>query len=90
MDEILKYCGVLFICVVGLSLLALLYFVADELIRTARYNYRIKHRFDKPPLAKCYCIDCRYRAELGRCKRDNLNHKADNWFCADAEKKPCE
>ena len=21
-------------------------------------SWRIKHRFDKPPTAKCYCIDC--------------------------------
>ncbi len=27
---------------------------------TKRYEYKITHRFDNPPLAKCYCIDCRY------------------------------
>ena len=25
-----------------------------------RYEYEINHRFDDPPLAKCYCIDCEY------------------------------
>lgn len=25
-----------------------------------RYEYIINHRFDNPPLAKCYCIDCKY------------------------------
>lgn len=25
-----------------------------------RYEYKIAHRFDNPPLAKCYCIDCKY------------------------------
>ena len=25
-----------------------------------RYEYKINHRFDDPPLAKCYCIDCKY------------------------------
>lgn len=27
---------------------------------TKRYEYKIAHRFDNPPLAKCYCIDCKY------------------------------
>lgn len=27
---------------------------------TKRYEYKIAHRFDNPPLAKCYCIDCLY------------------------------
>lgn len=27
---------------------------------TKRYEYIINHRFDNPPLAKCYCIDCKY------------------------------
>lgn len=27
---------------------------------TKRYEYEINHRFDNPPLAKCYCIDCKY------------------------------
>lgn len=25
-----------------------------------QYEYIINHRFDNPPLAKCYCIDCKY------------------------------
>lgn len=25
-----------------------------------RCEYIIAHRFDDPPLAKCYCIDCQY------------------------------
>lgn len=28
-------------------------------------KYMIKHRFDKPPVAKCYCIDCRYGEHFG-------------------------
>ncbi len=23
-------------------------------------EWQIKHRFDKPPIAKCYCIDCEF------------------------------
>lgn len=25
-----------------------------------KYEYVLAHRFDDPPLAKCYCIDCEY------------------------------
>ena len=25
-----------------------------------KYEYMLAHRFDGPPLAKCYCIDCEY------------------------------
>lgn len=56
-----------------------------ELIDKLKCNYRVKHRFDKPPTAKCYCIDCKYHSEVvGRCCRFNMN-TADNWFCWDAE-----
>lgn len=48
------------------------------------YRHKRKHRFDKPPLAKCYCIDCENWHKdnekcwvLGRCT-------GDNWFCQDA------
>ena len=62
-----------------------------ELIDNLKFNYRIKHRFDKPPTAKCYCIDCKYHdKETGRCWRFGETTKeyrctADNWFCWEAE-----
>lgn len=37
--------------------------IRDSIIEyrdTKRYEYKIAHRFDNPPLAKCYCIDCQY------------------------------
>jgi len=58
----------------------------EKWIGRLRYNYRIKHRFDKPPTAKCYCADCRLHDNASKkcCKFDGW-YTADNWFCWDAE-----
>lgn len=47
--------------------LALIWFVVlwiyDSIVayrNNKRYEYILAHRFDAPPLAKCYCIDCVY------------------------------
>ena len=57
-------------------------------VETLKQKYKIKHRFDKPPTAKCYCIDCRlHDNNTGRCHRFERFHSADNWFCFDAEPK---
>lgn len=68
-------------------------FIKDG-IRTLKHRYRYKHRFDKPPTAKCYCIDCKWHDnESGRCYRfhENTNRRtADNWFCYSAEPKEKE
>lgn len=41
---------------------------------------KIKHRFDKPPTAECYCIDCIHREKDGLC-RDRDQYMADERFC---------
>ena len=54
----------------------------DILIYEKKREYQYKHRFDKPPKAKCYCIDCvSYRN--GFCYLHKF-HIADNWFCRNA------
>ena len=53
-----------------------------------KYEHKRKHRFDKPPLAKCYCKDCTsYGTGLykGQCFRLGNRYFDDNWFCGDAE-----
>ena len=55
-----------------------------EMLRKRRKEYEYKHRFDKPPAAECYCVDCWYRDnENSKCRRYQL-HVADDWFCKDA------
>lgn len=57
-----------------------------EFINSVKLKHKQKHRFDKPPTAKCYCIDCIYHDnETGRCCKFKTWHTADNWFCWNAE-----
>ena len=52
-------------------------------------QYRIKHRFNTPPTAKCYCRDCKFwNPENGACHVSHTAkgyYMADNWFCYSAE-----
>lgn len=64
---------------------ALLVAYIRELIDAMKWNWKYKHRFDKSPTAKCYCIDCKYYnkkvewcSSFGRCVGDSC-------FCWDAE-----
>lgn len=67
-----------------------------EKFKSIKNMYVYKHRFNKPPIAKCYCIDCEHYGannKLFTANRDEcLAHKgwnvADNWFCWNAE--PCK
>ena len=74
---------VLVICVVALWIDNLKSFIDAK-----KYERKRKHRFDKPPTAPCYCIDCVYREYNGLCSKGTINHSCDAWFCADG--KPCK
>ena len=61
--------------------------ITDYLIRQKSKRI-IKHRFDKPPIAKCYCIDCKHHdMQTDLCHRDGRRHTANTEFCSDAEPK---
>ena len=88
--EILALIGaVASIVVIGCMLVFALMYLS-EFIDKAKHKYRYKHRFDKPPTAKCYCIDCKYHDnKSGRCSGlgefiSGYKYTADNWFCYDA------
>lgn len=52
--------------------------LADDIKRA----YHQKHRFDKPPLAKCYCVDCEsYNPATGSCSCHTGWYVYDAWFC---------
>ena len=66
--------------------------LATDTLRTLKWRYKYKHRFDKPPTAQCYCKDCQYyvvydeyRARCGRGHIDEYWNIADSWFCWQAE-----
>lgn len=55
------------ISIAGCIVLVLVFmaYATDEKYCNWKYNYRWKHRFDKPPKAKCYCKDCiRYEPSI--------------------------
>lgn len=56
----------------------------EDTFHTVKRWYRYKHRFSKPPTAKCYCIDCvYYRSFDGYCHRTDF-HYPDDGFCSSA------
>ena len=68
-------------CMLAFAWMYLLGFI-DEV----KHKYRYKHRFDKPPTAKCYCIDCKYHDNKnGLCSILNYSYTADSWFCYNAD-----
>ena len=59
-----------------------------NIINRYKIKYQRKHRFDKPPNAKCYCIDCKYRTKYKECHvLGGCLKVADDWFCWKAEPK---
>ena len=72
--------------VVCFVMIAAIFHGIKELIDVSKRRYIIKHRFDKPPTAACYCRDCkRHDDESHRCYKFDGWYTADNWFCWDAE-----
>lgn len=62
-----------------------------DAIRSLRWLYKYKHRFDKQPTAACYCKDCVHH---GKKNKDGANPccipgvsrwTPDNGFCYEAE-----
>lgn len=85
--DLLQLVGfVTFIFVVGVMLISLEEFISSK-IEDFKWKYKYKHRFDNPPTAKCYCIDCcHYEINSKRCLRyyDLGLYKSDNSFCSEA------
>lgn len=91
MKEFLMIMGVIALFVLAALAVIFLKDGIGTLIDNLKLKYRQKHRFDKAPTAKCYCVDCVYHDnETGRCWRLKKWHTADNWFCWDAEPRKTE
>ena len=92
MTNIFTAIGVATVGVFGVVILLLIVdFISNE-IHEAIWVYKYKHRFDKPPTAACYCIDCKFHGDdvdLTRCtnRKDVILQTADEWFCQAAEPK---
>ena len=76
----------------ALTVSVILYSMIRDAIEAIRYRIAQKkwedaytHRFDKPPVAKCYCNDCMHFLRFAKgCALDN-RHVHDNDFCSMAK-----
>lgn len=86
LKNVLMLIGLLSIIAIILVGVAILVDAIKERIRNLKMKHIIKHRFDKPPTAKCYCKDCKHWIEDGACCTIFKGWRtADNWFCWKAE-----
>lgn len=87
MIETLAVIGFVALLFVIFSVATVAFYEIKECVEYMKWRHKYKHRFDKPPMAACYCKDCvRWNSETGECSdRCNSRHMADNWFCCFAE-----
>lgn len=87
--EFCAFVGAVTMTIIILSIIAVAIQSVKDKIEDLKYEYRYKHRFDKPPTAKCYCVDCKYyNIETHQCygfHEDSNRLVADNMFCYRAE-----
>lgn len=93
-DELMTVCSWIGIFVIGgLVVMAVCcaFNALRDIVRGWRWTYKYKHRFDKPPTAKCYCKDCVYHiakdsSGMGPCGWPGVSRwTPDNGFCYEAE-----
>lgn len=68
---------IVIICIMLIMIPIIVCDIKDLIVKTYRACKRkseIKHRFDKPPVAKCYCIDCKYGAYFGNISEMDDKH----------------
>ena len=70
-----------------IALMFLYYGITElkELIIRAHWKYEYKHRFDKPPTAKCYCNDCELHNKNNKCNLPGSDrYTPPTGFCYEA------
>lgn len=78
---------------VGVILGLIIVTIWDRILKLI-HIYKRKHRFDKPPTAKCYCKDCAYHGILMpngcECPGRKNYYSPDDGFCHEAKPKERE
>lgn len=87
MKEFLSLVGECTIIGLAMGLLFLGCQGIKEGVKWLKYHYKVKHRYDKPPMAQCYCKDCRFHDDNGMCYGLVNERTNDSCFCAWAERK---
>lgn len=95
MTNIFTAVGIATVTTFGVAIFLLIVDFISDAIHEAAWVYKYRHRFDKPPTAACYCIDCKFHGDdtdLTRCtnRKDVILQTADEWFCQAAEPKAKE
>ena len=86
MIDFFAFIGFVFLAASAVGIIGALCYEFKEWVIRLKWAYKVKHRFDKPPTAKCYCIDCvRHNNENQKCYKFDGWRTADSWFCWDAE-----
>ncbi len=86
--EPLAALGIATLAIVIFIVLANAFVSAKERIQLGIIKYRDRHKFEKPPIAKCYCIACGLwyaddkERTMGRCDAWNGYHTSADEFCA--------
>lgn len=89
MYELFVLIGLYTVCIAGICAISFAVVLIWKGIDKLRWRYKYKHRFDKKPIAKCYCIDCKYHGRIDDNTLCQLHdkHFPNDWFCKDAKPK---
>ena len=88
MKDIFAFIGIIVTSVTLFMLCGAFIIFISEKIRDLQRRYKYKHRFDKSPTAKCYCVDCKHHGKDGKCNDFVMYMRTeDDWFCWRAEPK---
>lgn len=81
--NILAALGATVIFIILLFFICMIFELASRAIKDIKRDYDIRHRFDRPPIAKCYCIDCEHR-KLTFCEKHGIYCVKETGFCSEA------
>lgn len=75
------------VCTIMICVFA--FWLAFEYVRDtfskAIWTYKYKHRFEKKPVAECYCRDCTFRSSYNnKCTKFIKDWVPDDFFCKHA------
>lgn len=86
LDDVVSCVGMTTIFAFVCGLIVLIVYATYRCFISLKDWYTVRHRFDKKPIAKCYCKDCKYwTSQSGHCNYFQTHYTADNWFCWNAE-----